>query len=498
MSKHIHKKTPVVSMFTKIIYGSGDLGYGICITTITSFMMFFGNSVCGIPGTLMGLCMAISTCWDAVTDPICGYYSDKLRHRFWGKRHGFLVIAFIGLAVFNLLFWSVPRDWSVVAKFFWLLICLLFIDTFGTFYATPNAALGTELSSDYAERTTIQSVKSIFYLIGTLLPTILMAVLQAGTPEFPDGRYNPDSYMNMAYIGSAICMITGFLCVTGSYSYVPRLKAKARQDKEKGNRSLKEIFSGFFSTFKTPIYRTLILGYSVTMASSAFLTSAGLYVLTFTFKIPTVEMYVLLATLFLMTIFSQPLWIWMVKRFDKRTAIITGMTMTILGMVYMMILFLIRDTISVDTMTMYIAPAIILAGGGMGALYSLPHSMMGDAAAIEKSRTNEEKTGTYTGFMTFANKLGQAFTSLVVGTLIDVIGFRQGSTVQTPEVEWGLGWIVILGTLIPLIGGIIFYSRYNIKKSDIPEQEVVAIEDTVDEGRRSRIIAGDQADWKDV
>ena len=136
-----------------------------------------------------------------------------------------------------------------------------------------------------------------------------------------------------------------------------------------------------------------------------------------------------------------------------------------------------RENMKVSTMTLSLIPGLSLAGGGMGALYSMPTGMLGDAIAVEKLHTKEDNTATYTGFMTFGNKLSQSVALLVIGVMLDLIGFQEGSPVQTVEVEWGLGWIVFGGILAALIGGFIFYSKYDLKKSDVPDLDGVSIEE---------------------
>jgi len=80
----------VASTKTKILYGTGAFGYGSIGQTVGSFLMFFGTGVLGIPGTLMGIAVAVSTVWDASTDPIVGHWSDRVKSRRFGKRHGFI------------------------------------------------------------------------------------------------------------------------------------------------------------------------------------------------------------------------------------------------------------------------------------------------------------------------------------------------------------------------------------------------------------------------
>lgn len=52
---------------------------------------------------------------------------------------------------------------STNLKFTLLFIDIILFKSFITVYVTPYTALGAELSSDYHERTTVQSIKTIFF-----------------------------------------------------------------------------------------------------------------------------------------------------------------------------------------------------------------------------------------------------------------------------------------------------------------------------------------------
>ena len=75
------KKLKRLDAKTKISYGVGNLGYGTISQTMSNFIMFFGTSVLGISGTLVGIAVAIAAFWDGLSDPIVGYISDRAKSR---------------------------------------------------------------------------------------------------------------------------------------------------------------------------------------------------------------------------------------------------------------------------------------------------------------------------------------------------------------------------------------------------------------------------------
>ena len=215
---------------TKLCYGIGNLGYGTISQTMSNFIMFFGTSVLGISGTLVGIAVAISAFWDGLSDPIVGYISDIHKNKVFGKRLSFLLIATFGMAIFNILIWSIPQSLSMGFKFFWLLICLIAIETFNTFFATPYVALGIDIAPDYNDQSSLQGFKTIFFIIGMVMPTILMMIFMPS--KVGASQLLQSGYINISYITSILCIICGTITITGTINRVKEMPEYATKKKE--------------------------------------------------------------------------------------------------------------------------------------------------------------------------------------------------------------------------------------------------------------------------
>lgn len=455
-----------ISKFKKLFYGAGNLGYGVVSQTYTNLIMSFGTIALGMPGTLMGLAVAISVLWDAFTDPIVGYLSDTKKSGIFGKRHGFLLLGCFGMAITNILLWTVPNSLSVGWKFAWLLIFMLLLETFNTFFATPYTALGAEVSADYDERTSIQSYKTTFFLLGLVVPSILMFFF---FPNNNEQYLYLAGYSNTAYVTSALCLICGLICFFGTKNFIKKIdKAKHYDVNDTAKRPLKKIFSEFFATLKNKEYKKIVFGYATASISTAFLTAVGIHVFSYTFHFSTSQISILLGVLVLAAIISQMFWLWVSEKTDKKPALISGICVSFVGIVAMLLLFLLRANIDIKALYLLCAGAIFISGFGSGVLYSLPISMFSDVVSIEFAKTKKEQTATYSGFMTFAFKSANAIASLVIGVVLDLIKFDSKSgTTQPISVQNGLGWTLILGVLISLIVGAIIFSKYKLNKKQV-------------------------------
>lgn len=466
----------MIKWYGKLFYGVGNLGYGLIAQTYVNFLVFFGTVVCAknggiaVSGTLMGLAMSIGTVWDALTDPIVGNLSDKTHSLLLGKRHGFILLGTFLMAILNIVLWSVPMGMSEIGKFFWFLIFVMLLETANTIFVTPYNALGMELAGDYEERTVLQSYKSVFFLLSMIVPVVLMMLFTAMDTM---GNEGVSPYRNMAYLASAICIVLGLVCFFGTYSHLPRLQAKDKLIKQ-GSRSkdgsLKSILKSFFGAFKNKHYRPIILGSAISLMVAPFLTSVGFHMFKYTFKISNMQMYGLMGLLLFSAILSQPLWIYLTRKLDKKPALLIGMSAVLVGIAYVFVLFLMRQTLNENPtrLTMLLAPGIFFAGLGTGSMYPIPYSMMADAIAYNSQFEKEDKTATYTGVMTLAYKVSQGLALLIIGVFLDIIKFDGTLDVQPVSVENGLGWIVILGVSIAIALGIFIYSRYSLKSKDVP------------------------------
>ena len=448
----------------KFFYGMGNLGYGVISQTYNNLIMFFGTAVIGISGTLMGIAVAISVLWDAITDPIIGYLSDRQKSPLFGRRHGFMLLGFVGMAIFNIFIWSVPSFLDPTGKFIWLLVSMLALETFNTMFATPYTALGTEISDDYNEQTNIQAYKTIFFLISFIAPSVLMYIFLNSDLA----SRTQQGYMNISIVTSLMAIAFGIFCIVGTASSIPKLKKKyERAKKERKEKTPTQIFKMFFYSLKRKNYNSLVGGYAVSLVSSAFITGVGLHLFTYSFYFSKTQIAVLMGGLVLATIISQPFWIKYSKKHEKKPAVLAGILTSLTGIIIVGITFLFRN--SMPSMAPFIVSviAIFISGFGTGALYSLPISMFADLMTIEYAKTNKENAGLYSGFMTLAYKIANAIALLVVGILLDVIKFDADLSPQPMSVQNGLGIIALLGVSISLIGAFAIYSQYSIKKEQV-------------------------------
>lgn len=472
-------------MTKKLFYGFGNLGYSVIGQTVSNFFMFFATSVLGISGTLVGIAVAISTIWDGLSDTIIGYISDKYKIGKFGHRNGYMLIATIGMATINIALWCIPNTISVPLKFIWILVSLLLLETCNTMFATPYSALGNEIATSYDDRTKINAISTVFYLIGIIIPSVLLLVFLPNTEEYPVGQLNPKGYVNISIVTSTICLFFGLVC---SLFTIPKssgmqtkenkrnkgenleLNTNENEKREKDNKKLKEekfsmktLIGNFFLAFKNKRLCRIIIGFVLTSVATVFLCSVGLHFFTYSLFYSSNQITYLLLTLMFGTIISQPLWVKISSKKKKKPALIAGILTTIFAIFGVILIYLFR--IEIYEISYYLMLcAVFICGVGSGALYSLPTSIYGDL--IDEITTNgENRVATYSGTMTFASNIGNSITQLVVGILLDIIGFDSSLQMQTLGVQTGLSLILFVGVQTSLIIACFVFAGHNEHKT---------------------------------
>ena len=462
-------KKKELSFSTKLCYGIGNLGYGATGQTVSSFIMFFATSVMGLSGALVGVMIAITSRWDGISDPLVGFLSDRTKSKIFGRRLGHMIFASIFLALNNVLLWSAPIGAEKSLLAFWLLFFLLTQETFNTFFATPYAALCIDIAPDYNDQTNMQGFKTVFSIFGMILPSVLMSVFMPGG----NGQFDKNGYVNIALVNSVIILFCGFISVLGTFKRVRQMPNFLIPDAKNAKKSeLKDVLKGYFETFKKKNFRVVMLGYSVCLVAMVFISSVGMHLFTFCYHFSGFQISFLMICLFGGAIISQLIWVNVVKKYDKKKTLIFALSILLFGIGLVCTTFLFRNYCLVDTMFYILIPCLFVCGIGAGALYSLPHSMYADVVTMEQIKTGENNAGRYTGYYTFTYNFSNSIALLFIGVLLQVVGFDSTASIQTLQVQSGLGKVVFLGSAICLACAILIFSEYGIKRADVLKVQI--------------------------
>ncbi len=434
---------------------------------IAVYLVFYSTAVLDIPGTLIGTAVAISVLWDAFSDVIMGYISDGYPIGRLGRRHPYILMGCFTAALLNLLLWNISPDLPTNMKFLLVFLLIILVKSSLTLYITPYNALGAELSDDYHERTAIQSTKTVFFLLGLFSATVAgMAFFFMPTPIYPLGQLNPDAYARMGITSSLLMIFCGMLSFFSTKKHLHRLPQSRIKEKKKRGEML-NIFTVFLSALKNKDYLYVIIGYLFTNISSALVGTIGLHVFTYTFLLDNRGIALVVGVQFFVSIISQPLWVIISNKIDKKPSVIVALLMSITACIIFIGLVFYKDMIVGSPL--YILPFSILVGFGTGGLFSLPQSMVADTLDIEELETGISPAGIYYGALTLFYKLSQAIAIFLLGIVLDLVHFDPEVMIQAESTVIILGLILSVGSLISFLFALLVYSRYSLNKGKIEE-----------------------------
>lgn len=463
------KKSDLLDKKTLYGYGVGNLGYGMVLQAMTTYLVFFGTTLLKIPGSVIGIIISLSVIWDAISDPIMGSISDFTKSTKFGRRHFYILIGSVGIAFFNAALWSMNEDWSITTKIILVTILIFGVKTLSTVFVTPYMALSGELSDHYHERTTIQSVRTVFFVLGMAFTVVVgMTYFLRPTEQFPIGQMNRSGYMYLGFTISLFMLISGIVTYLSTKHYIPYLNSKIHSDhKAKKLGVFIQLKSDFKELALNKNYQFVALAYLSANLASAFIGSVGLHVFTYTFRLDNLQIGIVMGALFVFIILSQPFWLKLAKLKEKKDAAIVA---TFFGLIAggIFLLAVINKELIVE-LPYVLLPFSALAGISVGGLLTLPLSMVGDTIDIEEYNTGRRSEGLFYGGLTFSYKASQALAIFIVGVLLDLSGFNPNIEVQLASTETILGMILAIGCLFAFALTLYAYSQYNLSYKDIKE-----------------------------
>lgn len=439
-------------------YGFGNFGFGLIFQLMATYFVFYATAVLGLSGALVGSIVAVGVIWDALSDPIMGYISDNTHNAKHGRRHLYLWIGGILVVLSNLMIWNmhlgIPK-WLEVPS---LIILLVVVKTGMTIYGTPYTALGAELTENQGIRLKIQSVKTIFFLLGISFAAAgCMLLFFSPTEAYPVGQLNPHSYKYMSLVTSLLMFISMWIAIQYTKKAIPDLPQN--ENKESG---LKDFFISMKEAYAHSDLRAIVLGYLFTNIASAILSTIGLHVYTYTFNMDNTKIALIAGAQLSVAILSQPFWIWLNGKVDKLKGIKIGLSLSIISFVYFV--FCVINMAFTAEHLWVLLPFMILGGIGSGGLLTLPQAMVADSADANTLNTGNRREGVYYGTMTLTYKLSQSVAIVLIGYILDLIGFNSKLEVQNTHTLLGLGFVLGIGSILALIFAYLSYRPYGLTR----------------------------------
>lgn len=214
---------PPVGTGTLAAYSLGAVSTGIKIKIVETFLLIFYNQAVGLSPAAISTLILVSTIFDAVSDPLIGWYSDRLRSPL-GRRHPLMYGSALPLAVAFFLLWNPPRGMGAPAIYVWMIVNYLIVRFGYTLYENSSKALAPEMVTDYDRRTALVSMRILFRTLAGLGATVLAyQYFLKAEPDGSGGVTDRQGYFAFALFCSTITLIVILVSARATQWMVPWL-----------------------------------------------------------------------------------------------------------------------------------------------------------------------------------------------------------------------------------------------------------------------------------
>jgi len=231
--------------------------------------------------------------------------------------------------------------------------------------------------------------------------------------------------------------------------------------------SISRIIKTFMDTYKNRAFVLVATAYMFSNIATAIVNNIGIHVFTYTFAFDSTMIAIVIGVQFLFSILSQPIWVFLVGKTDKKSALLLGLFITFLATLYFLVISIFNTHFQQNVWIFM--PYSVIAGFGTGAMFSIPASMVGDTIDVEELQSGTRNEGVYFGSMTLFYKSSQAIVVFILGVLLDLIGFNSHITVQAPFTQLALGLTLSLGCGIAVILSGLSILNYPLTKQRVLE-----------------------------
>ena len=386
------------SLTKRTLLSYAGLALPMCLAGIPALLYlpaFYAKEL-HLSAGLVGLVFLLARLWDGLSDISVGWLSDSLVSR-WGRRKPWLLFGAPFLIVATWFLCNPPADAGLAYLSLWV---ALFYTSWTAMYI-PYLSWGTELATDYIERSRVTSFRETFNMLGVM---IFVAAPLIFLPSDPPLR-------NVLYLISLTVLYTVPPAVMASGFFVgdtpPVESRKVQLLKDVATLAKDRVFIQF-------AIGRLLYFIEEGVSNSVFVFSFGVG-----FGLPN-KFYWALLILYIATLCTVPITLRLAKHIDKHRMLAAGMG--IQALVYALALCMPQGNF------LLVAGLWVVFGVGNSAIMTLPGSVLADIIDNGEVITGERASGVYVAADNLVYKVGMALGVGLSFGLLDMLHYEPSLT----------------------------------------------------------------------
>ncbi len=402
---------PKLPLRIKLAYGAPSFaGAGMAIPIVIHLTIFYSDEIL-VPLGFIALVKALARAFDALTDPLMGWVTDRTRSR-WGRRRPWMMIGAPFAAMAFVMLFAPPESLNPSNAAVWFALAYILYYLFHTVYEIPHGGLGPELTLDYNERNVLFGWRAPFLVAGTMAASTLPPLLQGAFGSVRAGYF-------------AFAVIFGVLLVALYWNLV----AQVREREDFVQRDPNPLVPGVRRVMRNRAFRVLLAVY---VAGSITGAIPGLMMPYFTKYVLQPENPDQWLAIFLFVYFGTgflclPLWMLLARRLGKKKAWLISFIPGTTGS--LMIFFFLGPGDLMAT-----AAVLMWAGSAFSAGMFLGPSMQADVIDYDELYTGRRREAQYNGLWSVMTKFTVIPSMAVPLAILATYGY-QPNVVQSDTVQ---------------------------------------------------------------
>lgn len=411
-------------------YMMGNVGTAFINTILASFIMFFYTDVMFLDPTIIGSILLVSRILDGITDILMGMIVDRT-HSKHGKGRVWVLWSCLPFAISGLLLVSVPMNSAEIVQYIYVFITYNLCSSIClTALYVPYNAMNCNMTNDPYER----GILGVFVMAGAVIGTmVVQSTVDAATKALGADQ---KAWQIVISIYAVAGLLLHLLC------FALTKERCGNTDKEEHGAEPLTIKAELGSLLKNRYWVIAIVFIFVCLFATAMLGGMGMYYAKVV--LGDTAHYAQLANAISITqMISLCGAFVLLKKFGKRNTMLIGIAFMLAGCVMHMF---------VSTNITMITVASGIKGFGAGFAGAGLYGMVADTIDYSEWKFGVRPVGVGSAGTTFATKIANGFSVVLIGWLIDLSGYDPTAAVHTEQVVR----VMTFGyNIVPMICGII-------------------------------------------
>jgi GPH family glycoside/pentoside/hexuronide:cation symporter len=383
---------PAQKSWTLLAYGALALPLEIAEIPILLYLPAFYAQEMELNANAVGVVFFLARVWDGLSDLLVGWLSDRTRSRF-GRRKPWVVLGAPFLVISAWYLCNPPKTAG-----------LLYLGIYGAlFYASftavkiPHLSWGTELATDYFQRSRVSTYRETFGMLGDLLFVSVPLVLLGENPQLHE----------VLFLQAAAVLLLVPITLLPLVRWV--------KDPPPLEITRTRFMTELADLAKDRILRRFLLGRFIFQVEEGITNSLLVFSFSVGFGLSTRDFFWAILTLYIVSLLMTPATLRLARYVEKHYLLAGAVALQALA-------YFVASTLPGGSLAR-VLPVWVLIGIANSAMNSMPRSIIADIIDSADVTSGERRSGTYVAVDNLLYKLGMALGVGISFGLLTWCGF---------------------------------------------------------------------------